>query len=38
VLQNSISKPAVLLKAKKGQVEDLREEEIRKALRQVLKK
>jgi hypothetical protein len=38
VLQNSISKPAVLLKAKEGQVKDLRKEEIRKALRQVLKK
>jgi superfamily II DNA helicase RecQ len=38
VLQNSISEPAVLPKAKEGRVEDLREEEIRKALRQVLKK
>jgi hypothetical protein len=38
VLQNSISKLAVLLKAKERQVKDLRKEEICKVLRQVLKK
>jgi hypothetical protein len=38
VLQNSIAKIVVLLREKERQIKDAREQEICKALRQVLKK
>jgi hypothetical protein len=38
VLQNSIAKIAVLLREKERRIKDVREQEICKALRQVLKK